>query len=497
MAAAWGPPDAVNATARPENAPPHTEHAPTPCPPTPPEPPEQPERSDSPALAALLQLAAVLISADSLSALAAQVPAIAQTALDADIVLLALTDTHTDQLVHLSTTGLDPDLAQQWAVLPMSLSSPPTDAARGHTLIYEDATDVAKDYPHLRTQITAIGYQAMVHFPLRTSQDTVGALGLAWRSRRRFGPHEREVMQALSAFTAQAVARLRLYERQRRNAEVLQRSLLPSLPHVPYLDVQARYVPAGTDEHVGGKRVGGKHVGGEQVGGDWYDITVPADGVPNIVIGDVAGHDIDAAAAMGQLRGLLRAFVWDRSEPVEAVITRLERAISGLALHLHASLLLARIHWAPEPTTDPAAPTTADPGGGAPVATAHERAPAGTLVWTNAGHPPPVLLHPDGITSVLRTTAELIVGVDPDTDRSSHHAVLPAGTTVFLVTDGLIESRRRDLDEGIDALCASIRAHRHLPLEQLCDRIIDDLAGTSPEDDCALLALRVASSTDG
>ncbi|MEZ0493637.1 PP2C family protein-serine/threonine phosphatase [Kineococcus sp. TBRC 1896] len=445
-------------------------------------------------LAALLQLAAVLISADSLAALAAQVPAIAQAALGADIVLLAVTDAHTDELVHLTTTGLDPQLARQWAVLPMSLSSPPTDAARGRTLIYEDAADVARDYPHLQTQIAAIGYQAMVHFPLRTSADTVGALGLAWRRPRRFDVQEREVMAALSAFTAQAVARLRLHERQRRTAETLQRSLLPTLPSVPRLQVQARYVPAGT---------------GEQVGGDWYDITVPADGVPNIVIGDVAGHDIDAAAAMGQLRGLLRAFVWDRPEPVEDVVARLERAISGLALHLHASLLLARIHWTSHPT-DPAAELAAGPpqdqAGRAPAGTpavvdltAAAEAPAaagtaatvGTLVWTNAGHPPPVLLRPDGTTRVLRTRAELIVGVDPDTDRSSHREVLAEGTTVFLVTDGLIESRQRDLDEGIEALCSSITAHRHLPLQQLCDRLLQDLVGPAPEDDCALLALHL------
>lgn len=428
----------------------------------------------------------------------------------------------------------------------MAAASPPSDAARGRVLEYTRAIDVIADYPHLAEDITAIGFEAMVHYPLRVSStDTsdgtdrpdgtgiphgagapdgftdagdrggsrggsgggsngsgksgepqitpppnvdgdlraeqggvVGALGLAWREPRELTGAERQVIEALAAFNAQAVSRLQLAAHQRHSAEVLQRALLPELPRTvtlpaeprlptkltPLIDlarsakvkltntwppllqvrgrdghmlstatasftrqapstaqaaaivqagVAARYVPAAAADHVGG---------------DWYDVTIPADGVPNLVIGDVAGHDIEAAAAMGELRGLLSAFVWDRPEPLGSVVDRLDVAIDGLATPARAgkqqaSLVLARLH--------------AHRDGGA------------VLSWTNAGHPPPVLLLADGSTQVLRNPAELLVGVLSATERSEHRAYVPAGATLLLVTDGLIEHRDRDLDVGL------------------------------------------------
>ena len=110
--------------------------------------------------------------------------------------------------------------------------------------------------------------------------------------------------------------------------------------------------------------------------------------------------------------------------------------------------------------------------------------------WTNAGHPPPILLHADGTTEVLETVPEMLVGVTPKTRRSDHTHVLPPGSTLLLYTDGLIEHPGRDLDDGIADLRRALTAFGDSTLEELLDHLVTELVGRSPDDDCALLAVR-------
>ena len=240
---------------------------------------------------------------------------------------------------------------------------------------------------------------------------------------------------------------------QRALSDRLQEALLTPPPEPDHLHVVVRYQPASDRA---------------QVGGDWYDAFLQPDGATMLVIGDVVGHDSRAAAAMGQLRGLLRALAYDNDETPEATLTRVERAARGLAVETPATAVLARVERLPD------VPVT------------------GTrlLRWSNAGHPPPVLLAPDGTTTVLEAPVDMMLGIDPDARRASHETVLPAGATLLLFTDGLVERRGADLDEGIARLRAALADLGTRPLDELCDTLLERMVPGRGDDDVALLAVR-------
>ena len=192
---------------------------------------------------------------------------------------------------------------------------------------------------------------------LRSLTDA-GAVFLFWNTAYEVPAQQQAALQALARYTAQAVQRATLIADRRTVAEVLQQSLLTRLPEPDHLELRARYVPAAAEEHVGGA---------------WYDAVVLPAGATTVVIGDVTGHGITAAAKMGQLRGLLRGFAVDRHDPRAEIEGRLHRAIEGLHVDALATLVLARIEQDHEPEAEGLRRVR------------RER-------WTNAGHPPPILL---------------------------------------------------------------------------------------------------------
>src|SRR5664279_4806416 len=197
--------------------------------------------------------------------------------------------------------------------------------------------------------------------------------------------------------------------------------MLTQLPEPDKLQLAARYLTAA--EH-------------DQVGGDWYDALVLPDGSTTLVIGDVIGHDIVAAAVMGQLRNLLRALVWDRDEPPSAVVTRLDRAIRDLRINAIASMIVLSVEQ--RPVVEPTRSST-------------------TVRWTNAGHPAPILIHADGTAVSLDDTTDLLLGVQPGTVRRDHALAVPLGATLLLYTDGLIETRTEGIDAGQQRLLHTLR----------------------------------------
>ncbi|SDY55220.1 Serine phosphatase RsbU, regulator of sigma subunit [Modestobacter sp. DSM 44400] len=233
-------------------------------------------------------------------------------------------------------------------------------------------------------------------------------------------------------------------------AEALQRSLLTDPPRVAGLELVARYVPA---------------VQHARVGGDWYDAFATSDDSTMLVIGDVAGHDVAAAATMAQTRGVLRGIASAVVGSPAAVLSSLDRALRRLQVDTLVTVT---------------------------VATLRSDLRDGTvrLCWSNAGHPPPVLVSADGDASVLQHPANLLLGVAADVPRTDHALRLEPGDTVVLYTDGLVERRSSTLDEGTAWLVRELTALAGRPLEQVCDTLLAHLPGTF-EDDVAILAVRV------
>jgi serine phosphatase RsbU (regulator of sigma subunit) len=210
------------------------------------------------------------------------------------------------------------------------------------------------------------------------------------------------------------------------------------------------------------------------VGGDWYDAFLQRDGCPVVVIGDVVGHDTAAAAAMGQLRGLLRGIAHHSGAGPAEVLRGLDEAIASMHTDTLATAVVARFERVHTPGSAPGCCGRA------------------TLRWANAGHPPPMVLAPDGTVSVLGgPTGDLMLGVDASAQRAEPEVDLPGGSIVLLYTDGLVERRDSTLDDGTARLIEQLTELADRPLAELCDALIERLLCGRPQDDVALVAVRL------
>ena len=306
--------------------------------------------------------------------------------------------------------------------------------------------------PTARELVDRLGGTSMLTVPMIARRRTLGAMALVMTSEERvFTPDDVDLLHDLARRSALALDNVRLYQQEHAVADTLQRSLLPVLPEIPGIRAAACYVSAST---------------AADVGGDFYDLLQLPDGSIGVVMGDVVGHDVAAAAAMGHLRGLIRACIWDAEDADPgAVLTRVDRLVQGLHVTPMATMVYAR-----------AVPPAAE---GAPW----------RLHVANAGHPPLVLRHPDGAVQLLDRATGLLVGVDASVSRRTLDAEVRPGTTLVAYTDGLIERPGGDLDGGIAELCARLAA---TPVDAdprvLCDAAV---SGTlDGRDDVALIAVR-------
>ena len=277
-------------------------------------------------------------------------------------------------------------------------------------------------------------------------------VGLAFENTRLYARQ-----QAISDRLMAANARIRESARHdRRVARALQDAMLTRLPEPDHLHLTSRYLTADSSD---------------QVGGDWYDALIPASGATTLMIGDVAGHDISAAAVMGQLRNMLRAFAWEHPEATPAeLITRLDRAMWDLNIRQMTTLAVLRI----EQSSDEAATGMR------------------TVRWSRAGHPPPLLLDPSTGPRYLDSPADppLAVRRDGAASREDHSCQITPGSTLLLFTDGLVEGRGTDYDGRLAQLLDTVGTSADLPLEDLLDTVLSSLSLPDADDDIALLAVR-------
>lgn len=280
-------------------------------------------------------------------------------------------------------------------------------------------------------------------FPLAS-----GALAVQSPSEQGLGTADREWLITLVSQSAQALDRAGRYETERGIAETLQQSVLPErLPALHGVQLAARYLPGTV---------------GVDVGGDWYDAIHLADGSIGLVIGDVVGKGVQAAAMMGQLRNALRAFAFEHNDPYE-VVSRLGRLVEGMMEVPFATLAYLVV----------------DP---------RER----NVRYVVAGHPPPLVRAADGTTTFLNGGRTLPIGVDGSLSFQAGEALIERGSSLVLYTDGLVERRGRSLDEGLRLLAAAAAVSDDDP-EELVDTLVTSLIGDNERpDDIAVLALRFA-----
>jgi len=259
------------------------------------------------------------------------------------------------------------------------------------------------------------------------------------------------ILRQLAQMAAAALDGVHRYEHEHGIADTLQRSLLPErLPEVPGVAVGARY------------RAGGA---GVEVGGDWYDVIPLPDGRAALVLGDVMGKGLPAAIVMGQLRTAARAYALEGHGP-GAVADRLDAVVQALEGDQMATMICLLVD--PESLE---------------------------ICFTCAGHPPPMLVRPDGVVEILESGRSLPLGVLPAPAHAEATAQLDPGATLLLYTDGLIESRDEAIGLGLERL-RSAAAEGPVAPDALCDHLLDALGGNGRADDVAVLALRAPAPAD-
>ncbi|MFF4597620.1 PP2C family protein-serine/threonine phosphatase [Amycolatopsis sp. NPDC001319] len=284
------------------------------------------------------------------------------------------------------------------------------------------------------------GLKVLLGVPMLARDELVGVLHIGSTVERAFDADDIELLQVAAARLALTMVAEGAGE-DRAAAAALQRSLLPArIASVPGLDFASRYVP-GADF---------------AVGGDWYDVfPLPGDRL-GIVMGDVAGHGLGAAVVMGRLRSALRAYALDAASPAEA-LAKLSRKMNHFEKGIMATVAYAVV----PPDRE-------------------------TLVLSLAGHPPPVLATPGSPARLLDVPPDLPVGLGlPPADRRDTVVALPPECTLGFYTDGLVERRNADLDDGLRALTTAMTTGDP---EAVCARVMAALVGSNPaQDDVALL----------
>lgn len=419
----------------------------------------------------LLGLSEGLVETSTVEDVVVTVAALALTELGADHAGLGVRRKDVALMSYLTSSDVSDEARSRWVDVALT---PDTPAGRvmlsDQPMFFTDHEQMLREFPALVGEPVLGGSGARACLPLTVLGSSVGALFLGWPEAREFDARTRQVLAAMGRYTAQAVSRAQLQAEGAAMSETLQRAMLTELPHTEHLELHARYLPAADTE---------------QVGGDWYDAVVSGDGAVTLVIGDVMGHDANAAAAMGQLRSTARTLVWAFDEPPSALLTHADRATSDLGASTLATCLVVRLERR-EPDAE--------------VLAAGER----RLVWSNAGHLPLLLITPDGHASYLDAQGDLLLGVEPASVRHDLAARVPVGSTVLLFTDGLVERRGRSIEEGLEALRAAVERHAARPLDELVSTVLDelvhaDVVGRRPQhsDDVAVLAARLLDVPDG
>jgi GAF domain-containing protein/anti-sigma regulatory factor (Ser/Thr protein kinase) len=348
----------------------------------------------------------------------------------------------------LAWRGYDEEAQQGWLEIPLDAPTPGNRALATRTMLfYETLEAVAEDFPVAAASMRTAGHESFLFVPLVAGGRTNGLVVTSWGSRIELAREDRAFVETLASQAAQALDRARHFESERTIAETLQRSVLPvSLPRVENVQLAARYLP-GTEE--------------VDVGGDWFDAILLPNGRLGLAVGDVVGKGVQSAATMAQLRNALRAFALDQMKP-SSTISRLNRLAEEMSESAFATVVYAVLD--------------------------HD---TGICRFTSAGHPPPLVVRPDGAAEFVEGGRGLPLGTGAEVRYPQATVALPVGSVVILYTDGLVERRTESIDVGLERLRRAAETGPGDP-DRLVEHILEELVGSEGRgDDIAVLAVRL------
>lgn len=309
--------------------------------------------------------------------------------------------------------------------------------------------------PERARRILDSGLHSLITVPLRARGVVLGMVNF-WRVEQgAFGEEDLAFAEELAARAAVAIDNARRYTREHALAVTLQRSLLPrSVPEQSAVEVAHRYLPA---------RAG--------VGGDWFDV-IPLPGARvALVVGDVVGHGLHAAATMGRLRTAVRTF------------SSLDLSPDELIRHLDEL-----VTWVDSEGNDGEGNDSEGITGATCLYAIYDPV-AGLCSLARSGHPEPALVRPDGTVEQVRVPVSPPLGLGGGLPFESAEFTLPEGSQLVLYTDGLVEDRNRDIDTGLDMLRDALAGPGRTP-DETCQAVLDALLPARPSDDIALVVAR-------
>jgi Stage II sporulation protein E (SpoIIE)/GAF domain len=365
----------------------------------------------------------------------------------ADYANLALLDDAGTSLRLFHHTSLHPDIADRYTDVAIDAGYPIAAAVReGRVVLLTDIEAYRAQFPDIVEDTIAAGIHASASLPLhRSDGSTLGGLGFGWTDVTTFHPKLEAALRAVAVLCVETVERAERYDTDHELVVTMQRRLLGELPSLSGVETSARYLPATTNL---------------AVGGDWYEGLLLGANRMALVVGDVTGHGIAAAADMALIRGMVSALLHS-GVAISDVFFEL-----GAVLSQRTGLLLAT-----------AALVVAD--------VEHE-----TVTFSTAGHPPPLLRLPDGEIRRLDSAHSPIIGIS-DRRRVADTAPFPKGSTLVMYTDGLVERRDRPVTDGIDLATAQLQGLAgDMTGDALVEALIGELVGDVAADDIALLVVR-------
>ena len=365
--------------------------------------------------------------------------------LGALFVNLDLVDPSNRHLTVIHSPSVPSTIVERYSTITLDESTAPGCAVlQRRPMIASTFAEFAAQWPTVADDAASIGLRAAGAWPMFLADGTVlGALSAGWSTDTEFGVLLRSALLTMAQMAAASLERTRIGDLRAAFVVALQHALLPTLPSPTGVDVAARYLPA--DNDLG-------------LGGDWYDVFTASPSRVGVIVGDVCGHGIQAAATMALLRGTLNALVRQNHTNLTDVFANAEA-------------------W-----------LVAEPDFVATVAVHVVDTNTDTLHYLSAGHPPSVLVRPDGSYELLEAARRPVLGISGP-KMPNGRVRFPPGAILVACTDGLLERRDRTLDEGLSTVASIATEHRRGTAEDIA-AALEKSINISPSDDIAFVVLK-------